>query len=93
MRTKNPWYKRAFKENIFDPLLPTLRTINFLEGEPLVVKEHDMWLDRIVKKGWAGNKTLQYTSNGTTIPNRLIEGYGPNERIMDEFLKEKITIV
>ena len=27
------------------------------------------------------------------IPNRLIEGYGPNERILDEFLKEKITLL
>ena len=27
------------------------------------------------------------------IPNRLSEGYGPNERIMDEFLKEKVSIV
>jgi len=27
------------------------------------------------------------------IPNKLSEGYGPNERIMDEFLKEKVSIV
>ena len=27
------------------------------------------------------------------VPNRLIEGYGPNERIMDEFVRENITIV
>ena len=79
--TKMPWYKRAFAENFFDPLLPTVRTINFLGGEPLVVKEHDMWLDRIVKKGWAGNKTLQYTSNGTTIPNRLIDVWSQFERV------------
>ena len=27
------------------------------------------------------------------IPNKLTEGYGPNERIMDEFLEEKVSIV
>jgi len=27
------------------------------------------------------------------VPNRLTEGYGPNERIMDEFLEEKVSLV
>ena len=27
------------------------------------------------------------------VPNRLIEGYGPNERILDEFVKEEIKLV
>ena len=27
------------------------------------------------------------------VPNKLTEGYGPNERIMDEFLKENVSIV
>ena len=79
--TKNPWFVKAFEENFFDPILPTVRTINFLGGEPLVVKQHDMWLTRIAEKGWAGNKTVQYTTNGTTIPNRLIDVWSNFERV------------
>ena len=88
--TKNPWYVKAFTERtsgnngdeyFFDPILPTVRTINFLGGEPLVVKEHDIWLKHIVDMGWAGNKTIQYTTNGTTIPNRLIDVWSNFERV------------
>ena len=85
--TKHPWFVKAFTKRtkngdyFFDPILPTVRTINFLGGEPLVVKEHDQWLKYIVERGWAGNKKLQYTTNGTTIPNRLIDVWSNFERV------------
>ena len=85
--TKHPWFVKAFTERtkdgdyFFDPILPTVRTINFLGGEPLVVKEHDAWLKYIVERGWASNKKLQYTTNGTTIPNRLIDLWSNFERV------------
>ena len=85
--TANPWYVKAFAHRdewgngFFDPILPNVRTINFLGGEPLVVKEHDDWLQYIIDKDWASNKKLQYTTNGTTIPNKLIDTWKNFERI------------
>ena len=76
-----PWFVKAFRERFFDPILGQIRTINFLGGEPLVVKEHYEWLKHIINKGWAKNKTLQYTSNGTTIPNALIDLWSHFEHI------------
>lgn len=70
---KNPWFVNAFKNNYFDPILPNLKHINFLGGEPLVVKEHYVWLRQIVEKGFSKNITLRYNTNGSTIPKELLE--------------------
>ena len=77
----NPWFVKAFKERFFDPILGQIRTINFLGGEPLVVKEHYEWLKHIINMGWASNKTLQYTTNGTTIPDVLIDLWSHFEHV------------
>ena len=73
LSSNNPWFIKAFKDNYFDDVLPNVTAINFLGGEPLVVKEHYDWLEHIVEKGWAGNIGLFYNSNGTTIPKRILD--------------------
>ena len=73
MSSKNPWFMTAFYNGYFDTVLSRVKVINFLGGEPLVVKEHYDWLEHIVTQGWAKNISLQYNSNGTTIPKRVLE--------------------
>lgn len=73
LSSKNPWFIRAFKEGFFDEVLPNVRVINFIGGEPLVVTEHYDWLEHIVAQGWSQNIELHYNTNGTTIPDRLLE--------------------
>ena len=73
MSSKNPWFMTAFYNGYFDAVLSRVKVINFLGGEPLVVKEHYDWLEHIVEQGWAKNISLQYNSNGTTIPKRVLE--------------------
>jgi hypothetical protein len=73
LSSNNPWFVEAFKNNYFDDVLPNVTAINFLGGEPLVVKEHYDWLEHIVEQGWATNISLFYNSNGTTIPKRILD--------------------
>jgi hypothetical protein len=73
MSSQQPWFIQAFDTHFFDQVLPNVKTINFLGGEPLVVKEHYTWLQQIVDMGLAKNITLQYNSNGTTIPKKILE--------------------
>lgn len=73
LSSKNPWFVRAFEEGFFDRVLPNVRVINFIGGEPLVVTEHYDWLEHIVEQGWSQNIELHYNTNGTTIPDRLLE--------------------
>lgn len=69
----DPWFVKAFEENFFDEVLPNVKIINFIGGEPLVVKEHYVWLEHIIEMGWASNIELHYNTNGTTIPDNLLE--------------------
>jgi hypothetical protein len=39
----------------------------------LVVDEHYTWLEHIIEKGWSQNIELHYNTNGTTIPDRLLD--------------------
>lgn len=73
LSSKNPWFIKAFKEGFFDEVLPNVRVINFIGGEPLVVEEHYAWLEHIIEQGWSQNIELHYNTNGTTIPNRLLD--------------------
>lgn len=73
MSSEKPWYIKAFKTNYFDNVLPNVKTINFLGGEPLVVKEHYAWLEHIIEMGWAKNIELFYNTNGTTIPKKMLD--------------------
>ena len=73
MSSVNPWFVKAFKEGFFDEVLPNIKVINFIGGEPLVVEEHYAWLEHIVEQGWSKNIELHYNTNGTTIPNRLLD--------------------
>ena len=68
-----PWFEEAFKQGFFDSVLPRVEVINFLGGEPLVVEEHYAWLERIIQKGFAENITLQYNTNVTTLPDKILK--------------------
>lgn len=69
----NPWFIKAFEEGFFDEVLPNIKVINFIGGEPLVVEEHYAWLEHIIEQGWSKNIELHYNTNATTIPDRLLK--------------------
>tara|TARA_B100000900_G_scaffold369490_1_gene347354 strand:+ start:6191 stop:7528 length:1338 start_codon:yes stop_codon:yes gene_type:complete len=73
LSSKDPWFIKAFEDGFFDPVLPNVKVINFIGGEPLVVQEHYAWLEHIIEQGWSENIELHYNTNGTTIPNRLLD--------------------
>jgi len=73
MSSKNPWFVYAFENGFFDEVLPNVTRINFIGGEPLVVEEHYAWLEHIIKQGWSKKIELHYNTNGTTIPDRLLD--------------------
>ena len=69
---KDPWFIAAFKTKFYDPILPTVKIINFLGGEPLVVKEHYDWLQHMIDNGWSNGIELRYNTNGTIIPKKIL---------------------
>jgi MoaA/NifB/PqqE/SkfB family radical SAM enzyme len=56
-----------------EPLLPNMRHFIFAGGEPLYLKNHKRFLKKCVESGHAGNIELRYHTNGTIMPDDIIE--------------------
>ncbi|WP_448203904.1 twitch domain-containing radical SAM protein [Azospirillum sp. sgz302134] len=65
------WYKRDDFRQSVEALLPQVDWLHFLGGEPFVIKQMYQILERAVELGVAGNITLSYNTNLTTLPKRL----------------------
>ena len=80
------WKIQDFKRNKFkwaeddefwieeiEPLLPTMRHFIFAGGEPLYLKNHKRFLKMCVESGHAEHIELRYHTNGTIMPDDIIE--------------------
>ena len=81
----NKWHERPeFWEEVFEQI-PNIKQLYFAGGEPLVIKEHTMFLEEIVRRGYASKILLRYNSNGTIITDKMIE-------LWTKFRKVKVSI-
>ncbi len=68
------WY---LNNNIFWTQLykqiPYLKQLYFAGGEPTIIEQHYMLLEKCIEMGYAKNILLRYNSNGVIIPDRLIK--------------------
>lgn len=81
----NKWHERSeFWEQVYDQI-PNIKQLYFAGGEPLVIKEHKMFLEEIVRRGYADKILLRYNSNGTIITDELLS-------LWNKFRKVKISI-
>lgn len=79
----NYWHENPkFWEEIFDQI-PNIKQLYFAGGEPLLIKEHKMFLEEIIKRGYANNITLRYNTNGLLINDAIID-------IWKQFKKVKV---
>lgn len=67
-------------------LLENLKYIKFTGGEPLIIKEHWELLETAIKKGYAKNITLNYSTNCTVWPKERIVN------IWKEFKKIELAV-
>ena len=54
-------------------LLPNMRHIIFAGGEPLLLKVHTKFLEKVVKLGYAKNIELRYHTNETILPDNILK--------------------
>ncbi len=77
---ENPEFWREIYEQI-----PNINNLYFAGGEPLMIREHKMFLEEIIKQGYANNITLRYNTNGILIDEEIIE-------IWTHFKKVKVGV-
>ena len=56
----------------FEKYGPNAKKLYIVGGEPLIIEEHQESLERLVASGKAGQIQLEYNSNLTMVPDRLV---------------------
>lgn len=68
----NFWYQRKeFWEELYTQI-PYIKQVYFAGGEPLMIKEHKTFIEKIVEMGYSQQVLLRYNSNGLLIDKDLI---------------------
>lgn len=69
----NFWYEnKIFWDEIYDQI-ENLKHLYFAGGEPLMIKEHKIFLEEIIKRGFSKNIELRYNSNALLLDNEIID--------------------
>ena len=69
----NTWFKDdSFYEDVFNNI-DSVQHLWFNGGEPLLIKQHLSFLNKVVSTGYSKNIELEYHTNGTLVTNKLIE--------------------
>lgn len=53
--------------------IPNLKQVYFAGGEPLMIKEHKMFLEEIIRQGYADKILIRYNTNGLLISDDIID--------------------
>lgn len=84
-RFDNYWHENPeFWKEIFDQI-PNIKELYFAGGEPLLIKEHKLFLEEIIKQGYANQIGLRYNTNGILVNDEIID-------IWKQFKKVKVGV-
>jgi len=79
----NRWHENPkFWGQIYEQI-PNIKQIYFAGGEPLAIKEHKIFLEEIIRRGYAKNISLRYNTNGLLINDSIVN-------IWEQFKKVKV---
>jgi len=69
----NYWHENPkFWDEMYKQI-PNLKQVYFAGGEPLMIKEHKLFVQEIIKQGYQDKILLRYNSNGLLIDDEIIE--------------------
>ena len=81
----NQWHENPeFWREIYDQI-PNIKELYFAGGEPLLIKEHKVFLLEIINRGYADKISLRYNTNGLLINEEIIG-------IWEQFKKVKVGV-
>lgn len=53
--------------------IPYMEHVYFAGGEPMLIERHYVFLEKCIESGFASKIVLEYNTNGTTMPSRVIK--------------------
>lgn len=75
------WFERLETQEALEEFLGDIRHIIFGGGEPLLIKEHDRFIKRLVESGNSKHISLRYHTNGTQLNEDIIELWSHFEQV------------
>ena len=75
------WFERLETQEALEEFLGDIRHIIFGGGEPLLIKEHDRFIRRLVESGNSKKISLRYHTNGTQLNEDIIELWSHFEQV------------
>lgn len=69
----NYWHENPdFWDEMYKQI-PNLKQVYFAGGEPLMIKEHKLFIEEIIRQGYQDKILLRYNSNGLLVDDEIIE--------------------
>lgn len=79
------WHEEPSFWNDLYAQIPNIKQLYFAGGEPLLIKEHKLFLQEIIKQGYSKQIYLRYNSNGLLIDNEIIDIWNHFKRVKFNF--------
>ena len=67
------WYNHPNFDRVFEDILPTLKHLNMLGGEPLFVPKYYDILQRVIDSGRAHEVSLQFNTNMLAVQDKVFD--------------------
>jgi MoaA/NifB/PqqE/SkfB family radical SAM enzyme len=69
----NKWHENPDFWKEMYAQIPNLKQVYFAGGEPLLIKEHKLFLEEIIRQGYADKILVRYNTNGLLVDDNIIE--------------------
>ena len=69
----NFWHEKDTFWEEMHRQIPNLKQVYFAGGEPLMIREHKLFIEEIIRQGYQDRILLRYNSNGLLVDEDLIE--------------------
>jgi len=73
LNQQGQWVENQKIWKMFENLGSQLVNVDFYGGEPFLIRQHEVFLDFLIKHNYAKNIRLHYNSNGSIYPTHLID--------------------
>jgi organic radical activating enzyme len=81
----NSWHENPeFWKEVYEQI-PNIKQLYFAGGEPLLIKEHRVFLNEIINRGYADQISLRYNTNGILVSDEMID-------VWSKFKKVKVGV-
>ena len=70
---KKDWYKTTVMHDMIEEISPDLELVYISGGEPFLIKEHEMFLDQFIKRGFQKNIQINLNTNLTYLNQSMLK--------------------